>query len=54
MNNYTTFYIVRHGETEYNIQGIAQGHLDSPLTQKGINDARELGNKFKDIEFDMK
>lgn len=53
MNNLTTFYIVRHGETEYNIKRIAQGHLDSPLTAKGIEDAEKLGYKFKDINFDL-
>lgn len=53
MNKLTTFYLVRHGETEYNLKGIAQGHLDSPLTPKGIEDARKLGVKFKDIFFDM-
>lgn len=53
MNNLTTFYVVRHGETEYNTKGIAQGHLDSPLTDKGISEARELGMKFRDINFDL-
>lgn len=28
--------IVRHGQTEYNIQGKAQGWSDSPLTRQGV------------------
>lgn len=44
-------YFLRHGETEWNRAGRLQGHLDSPLTEKGQNQAalmasillRELG-----------
>ncbi len=32
----TQFIIVRHGQTEWNIAGIRQGHLDSRLTEKGV------------------
>ena len=31
----TTLLIVRHGETEWNIDGRIQGHADSPLTELG-------------------
>lgn len=40
--------IIRHGETEWNRAGIMQGHGDSPLTEKGRNQAaglRELLSK---------
>ena len=43
----TRFIIVRHGETEWNIQGIRQGHLDSPLTTKGLAQARALAERFR-------
>ncbi|MDA8747343.1 histidine phosphatase family protein [Litoreibacter sp.] len=33
-------YILRHGETEWNVQGRMQGALDSPLTVKGQAQAR--------------
>jgi broad specificity phosphatase PhoE len=46
-------YIVRHGETEHNINGIAQGHTDSPLTPGGIKQALDLAQIFKDIPFDI-
>lgn len=45
-------YIVRHGETEWNIIKRIQGWSNSNLTEKGINDARRLGERLKDIEFD--
>lgn len=28
-------YILRHGETEWNVEGRLQGHHDSPLTERG-------------------
>lgn len=46
-----TLYITRHGETLFNEQGRAQGWCDSPLTEKGEEDAERLGNGLKDIEF---
>ena len=30
-----TIYIVRHGETEENLQAILQGHMPGTLTEKG-------------------
>ena len=30
-----TVYLMRHGETEWNIEKRYQGRLDSPLTQTG-------------------
>jgi broad specificity phosphatase PhoE len=46
-----TFYIIRHGETEWNIKGIIQGHKDSPLTKNGINQAKQMANMFRKIKF---
>ena len=37
-----TFYIVRHGQTNWNILGKTQGHGNSDLTQKGEEQAFEL------------
>jgi broad specificity phosphatase PhoE len=53
MTSTNTIYIVRHGETEHNINGIAQGHTDSPLTPDGIKQALDLAQMFKDIPFDI-
>jgi len=47
-----TLYIVRHGESEANVNKIVQGHTDSPLTRRGIEQAEELAETFKDIGFD--
>ena len=36
-----TLYIVRHGQTEENLQRILQGHMPGTLTEKGKEEVRE-------------
>ena len=38
-----TWYLVRHGETEWNVQARMQGRLDSPLTARGREQAIRTG-----------
>jgi len=45
------FYIVRHGQTEWNVAHRIQGHADSPLTQKGINQAKARAKTLGDVKF---
>ncbi len=40
-------YIVRHGQTEWNVQNRMQGRLNSPLTELGQNQARVNGQLLK-------
>ncbi len=47
-----TIYVARHGETEWNVKGLIQGHSDSNLTKNGIKQAKILGKELKDIKFD--
>jgi broad specificity phosphatase PhoE len=42
----TTFYVVRHGETEWNASGRWQGHADIPLNDVGRAQARRLGARL--------
>ena len=42
-------YLVRHGQTYYNIYNKLQGWSNSPLTQKGMQDARNAGEKLAKI-----
>lgn len=44
-------YIVRHGETEWNLIKKFQGQSDSPLTENGIKIMKDTGNKLKNIIF---
>ena len=46
-------YLMRHGETRFNIQERMQGRCDSPLTEKGIQEAQEAAEKLKEIPFSM-
>ncbi len=46
-------YIVRHGETEWNVIKRFQGQLNTPLTEKGIKKLKETGKKLKNILFDQ-
>ena len=49
----TTFYIVRHGQTEHNINNIMQGFtVDSPLTKKGQEQAEKIAKELSHIHFD--
>lgn len=44
-----TLYLMRHGETLFNVQKRIQGWCDSPLTEAGIEQAR-LARKFFETE----
>ena len=44
-------YIVRHGQTLFNVRRIIQGWCDSPLTEEGIAQARAAGIGLRDIPF---
>lgn len=42
-------YLVRHGQTEWNITDKAQGHQDVPLDQVGLEQARLLAPKLQGL-----
>ncbi|MBB1079656.1 phosphoglycerate mutase family protein [Limosilactobacillus sp. STM2_1] len=45
-------YLVRHGQTFFNIYNKLQGWSNSPLTSKGKEDAKLAGEKLQNIHFD--
>jgi len=48
-----TLYIVRHGQTEYNKQGIIQGRgVDTDLNDEGRKQAQQFFAAYKDVPFD--
>ncbi|MDY2737926.1 histidine phosphatase family protein [Intestinibacter sp.] len=47
-----TLYIVRHGQTEWNILGKTQGHGNSDLTAKGVEQAELLANSMTKYPID--
>ncbi len=44
--------LVRHGESQWNLENRFTGWTDVPLTPKGREEARRAGEKLKDIHFD--
>ena len=49
----TKLYLVRHGQTEWNIIGRIQGWGNSDLTQEGIDGAVLLGERLRNTDFDI-
>lgn len=51
-NSYTAYvmkiYLVRHGETVWNVENRIQGHLDSPVTEAGIRQISALCRDLAD------
>lgn len=45
-------YIIRHGETDLNKEGVYFGHLNPPLNSKGRMQAEKTKEKIKKIEYD--
>ncbi len=46
-------YIIRHGQTDFNLKGIVQGSgVDSSLNQKGRAQAQAFYQLYKHVEFD--
>lgn len=46
-------YIVRHGQTEYNLKGVVQGSgIDAPINRNGQLQAKAFFDHYKNIPFD--
>ena len=42
-----TIFLVRHGETEWNLARRYQGWSDSPLTARGVSQAEAIGHRLR-------
>lgn len=47
----TVIYLVRHGQTEWNLENRMQGHQDSPLTAAGRLQAAKLHERLRTVDF---
>ena len=45
-------YLVRHGETDWNRLGRLTGRSDRPLTERGREQASELGRRLQNLHFE--
>lgn len=46
-------YVMRHGQTEWNLINRIQGQKDTELNDTGIKQAKETINKFNNYDFDL-
>lgn len=46
-------YLVRHGETDYNVNHIIQGIIDKELNENGIQQAKNLKLKIDKLDIDL-
>jgi len=47
------WFIVRHGETEWNAGGRIQGHIDIGLSESGINQAQSVSARLAEAPIDV-
>jgi len=47
----TELILIRHGETLWNQQGRMQGQQDSPLTELGVRQTRQLARRLREVPF---
>jgi broad specificity phosphatase PhoE len=52
MSDYLRLWLIRHGETAHNLDGVFQGQLDTPLTDWGREQARQTGAALASSGFD--
>lgn len=44
--------VIRHGETEWNVKGVWQGQKNSPLTERGLQQADAVGLRLSKLQID--
>jgi broad specificity phosphatase PhoE len=47
-----SFLCLRHGVTDWNAQGLFQGHADIPLNDKGVSQAYAAAERLRNVHFD--
>jgi 2,3-bisphosphoglycerate-dependent phosphoglycerate mutase len=52
VKNVATLALVRHGQSQWNLENRFTGWVDVPLSAKGRQEATSAGKKLKDIRFD--
>jgi 2,3-bisphosphoglycerate-dependent phosphoglycerate mutase len=47
-----TLVLLRHGESQWNLENRFTGWVDVPLSERGVKEAREAGEKLRSFMFD--
>lgn len=50
--NILRIFVIRHGQTQFNLDKILQGHIDIDLNDTGRKQAELVGETFKNIDMD--
>jgi broad specificity phosphatase PhoE len=50
----TRLILIRHGETDWNVEGRYQGQADPPLNARGLAQARELAEALRGVTLDVR
>jgi broad specificity phosphatase PhoE len=50
---FTHLFLIRHGETDWNVEGRYQGQANPPLNERGQYQAHELGEKLVQFDLDL-
>ena len=45
-------YVMRHGTTEWNEQGITQGRTNNLLSARGVAQTEEVAKNYAEVKFD--
>ncbi|CAK9438713.1 uncharacterized protein LODBEIA_P29370 [Lodderomyces beijingensis] len=51
-SNIVRVFVIRHGQTDHNLQKILQGQLDTPMNATGHQQSQALGQRFSTIPID--
>lgn len=52
--NRKKIYLVRHGQTDFNLQGVVQGSgIDAPINERGKAQAKAFFEAYKEVPFDQ-
>ncbi len=49
----TRLVLIRHGETDWNVEGRYQGQADPPLNERGVEQARLLAERLKNVGIEI-
>ena len=47
-----SIYVIRHGQTDYNVKNLYQGQTDIKLNNVGREQAKQVAQKFENIAID--
>lgn len=47
------FYLLRHGQTDWNVEGKLQGHQNIPMNSNGVRQITEIAERLQEMNFQV-